>query len=1153
LPKKAADGNLTTNNRLKTFFINKNIRLYGGFSGTETALNQRNWSANPTILSGDVGNPGVHTDNSYHVVWFNGVSTAAVLNGFIIEHGFANGNETNNDDVGGGMYINGDNFVESSPTIVNCTFRNNHCIFSTGAAVYVCARWDGFARPVFLQCQFIQSGLFDKSLVRHYVRARGICEPTYRQCSFSRNTAPSGEYEITNHVEFAANSSTKVHTRMYNTIIWNNRYATTATGSFTGATRQVDLFNCLSDTLGNNAFPSNSLIHQDPQFTGLATLDLSLQAGSPAVNAGSNAFLDTLTKDLAVQNRIRSGIADIGAFEHPSDCLNGPIVTISSGFANCSGNATAMLSGGGTEPYEYLWSNGQTTATASNLAAGTYMVTATDANGCLASATVVITEPGALQAEITATTPITCFGANNGMATTILNGGTTPYQYLWSNGQTTPTANGLAAGTYTVTATDANGCLAAATVVIHEPDALQAAISNSTPSSCFGENNGTAMVNVNGGTAPYQYLWSNEQTTQTASNLAAGTHTLTATDAHGCQALATVVITEPGVLQAAIANSTPSSCFGENTGTAMVSVNGGTSPYEYLWSNGQTTATASGLAANTYTVTATDANGCQASATVVITGPGALQAIATAAPITCFGAANGTAMTNVNGGTAPYQYLWSNGQTTATTSGLTAGTYTVTATDANGCQALATVVITEPGALQAEIAAATPISCFGEDNGMAEVNVNGGTAPYQYLWNNGQTTPTVSGLAAGTYTVTATDVNGCQASATVSIATPEALSGQITAIQQPVCPTIQNGALSATASGGTAPYTYTWSTGQTTPAATGLDAGLYEVVITDSAGCTFSESITLTAQYEIFSAFSVMQNLACHGDSTAAVTASAMGGVAPFSYQWAHGPQSPSLSGLPAGTYSVTIMDANGCTATGSAVFINPPVLALTVTAQATTCEEAADGAITATAAGGTAPYTFLWSNGQTSGEINGLTMGTYAVSVTDDLGCTVTTSGTITALPFDPDPGIEQANHTLTALENETDYQWINCATGQPIPGATNQSFTASENGNYAVILIQGECQDTSECVEVIIVSTGQVEATLLRAEAFPNPNNGKFTLSLPWPAEVTLHDAAGRILQTGFYAAGVHTMYTDTPTNLYFLLLRHSEGVQTIRIIQN
>lgn len=850
LPKKAADGSITTNNRLKTFFINKNIRLYGGFSGTETALNQRNWSANPTILSGDVGSPGVHTDNSYHVVWFNGVSTSAVLNGFIVEHGFANGNETNNDDVGGGLYINGDDFVETSPTIVNCTFRNNHCIFSTGAAVYVCARWDGFARPVFLQCQFIQSGLFDKSLVRHYVRARGVCEPTYRQCSFSRNTAPSGEYEITNHVEFAAHSSTTVHTRMYNSIIWNNRYATTATGSFTGATRQVDLFNCLSDTLGNNAFPSNSLIHLDPLFTGLETLDLNLQAASPAINAGSNAFIDTLTQDLAAQNRIRGGTVDIGAFEHPSDCLNGPVLTISSGFTNCAAHATAILSGGGTEPFEYLWSDGQTTATASNLAAGTYTVTATDANGCQTSATVVMTEPAALQAEIGAITPISCFGANNGTAT---------------------------------------------------------------------------------------------------------------------------------------------------------------------------------------------------------------------------------------------------------------------------------------------------------------ANLTGGTAPYQYLWSNGQTTATASGLAAGTYTVTATDANGCQASATGSIVSPEALSGQIAAIQQPVCPNIQNGVLSAMESGGTPPFTYAWSNGQTTPTATGLAAGLHEVVITDAAGCTFSESITLTVQYEIFSAFSVVQNLACNGDSTAVVTASAMGGVGPFSYEWAHGPQSPTLSGLPAGTYSVIIMDANGCTATGSAVFIDPPVLELTATTQAATCDEAADGAIFATAVGGTAPYTFLWSNGQTSSEIVGLIAGTYAVSVTDDLGCTVTTSGTITALPFDPNSSIEQVNHTLTALENETNYQWINCATGQPIAGATDQSFTVSENGSYAVIFIEGECRDTSECVEVIVVGTGEVEAARLQAEAFPNPNNGKFTLSLPWPAEVALHDASGRKLQTGFYTAGMHDLHTDAPTGLYFLLLRYPEGVQTIRMVQD
>jgi len=171
---------------------------------------------------------------------------------------------------------------------------------------------------------------------------------------------------------------------------------------------------------------------------------------------------------------------------------------------------------------------------------------------------------------------------------------------------------------------------------------------------------------------------------------------------------------------------------------------------------------------------------------------------------------------------------------------------------------------------------------------------------------------------------------------------------------------------------------------------------------------------------------------------------------------------------------------------------------------------------------------------------------------VTDDLGCTVTTTAAITALPFDADLGIEQMEHTLTSLENGADYQWINYVSGLPIAGATEQSFTASENGSYAVILSQGGCRDTSECVEVIIVSTGEAEVARLQAEAFPNPNNGKFTLNLPWPAEVTLHDASGRMLQTGFYTAGVHAMTTDTPAGLYLLVLKRAEGVQTIRIMK-
>jgi subtilisin-like proprotein convertase family protein len=287
--------------------------------------------------------------------------------------------------------------------------------------------------------------------------------------------------------------------------------------------------------------------------------------------------------------------------------------------------------------------------------------------------------------------------------------------------------------------------------------------------TCNGGSNGTATANATGGSGSYTYAWSNGGNTQTITSLAAGTYNVTVTSG-GQTATASVVITQPAALSVS-ATGTNASC-GSNNGTATANPSGGTSPYSYLWSNGGTTQTITGLAAGTYTVTTTDDNGCTASSSVTIVSSSSMSVNVTGTNVSCNGGNNGTATANPVGGTPPYTYAWSNGGTTQTISGLAAGTYNVTVTSSNGCSGTGSVTITQPAALTVSVSGVNPTS---GNNGSATANPSGGTSPYSYLWSNGGTTQTITGLGAGTYTVTVTDANNCTATGSVTLTGGSAL------------------------------------------------------------------------------------------------------------------------------------------------------------------------------------------------------------------------------------------------------------------------------------------------------------------------------------------------------------------------------------------
>ncbi|HNU34026.1 MAG TPA: gliding motility-associated C-terminal domain-containing protein [Bacteroidia bacterium] len=677
-------------------------------------------------------------------------------------------------------------------------------------------------------------------------------------------------------------------------------------------------------------------------------------------------------------------------------------------YSQNTGSVTLNVTGG-TAPYSYNWSNGATTQNINNVASGSYSVTVTDANNCISTSSVTLSQPtAALSASTTATQNVNCFGIGDGSININVTGGTSPYSYNWSNGATTQNLTGLQAGVYSVTVTDANGCIENINAIaISQPaQPLNAAIGASQNVNCFGQSTGSISLNVNGGTSPYNYVWSNGANASSITNLVAGTYSVTITDANNCTtAINSIAVNEPAAALSAIVTSSQNvNCTGGANGTVDLTVTGGTTPYSYQWNTGAITEDLSGLVAGTYTVTVTDVNGCTSNITANVTQPANVVGsnVNASTNVNCFGGNNGSVDLTVNGGTTPYNFVWSNGETTEDINNLVSGVYTVTVTDAQGCTTGNTVTITQPTAtLSSAVASSQNINCYGGNNGAIDLTVTGGTTPYSFNWDNGATSEDLSGLSSGTYNVTVTDANGCTSVNSVFLSQPAAsLASAITNSQNIFCNGGNNGFIDLTVTGGTMPYTISWSNGASTQNLNGLTAGTYNVTVTDAQGCSSTTGITISEPSgALNTSIAASQPVLCFGNNTGSIDISVTGGTSPYVYSWSNGSVNEDLDSLHAGSYTVTVTDAQGCTYTLNTNITEPQgALASTVSInQQVSCFGGNNASVDLTVAGGTPPYSYNWSNGATSEDINNLVAGTYTVSITDANGCTLTSAATIT------------------------------------------------------------------------------------------------------------------------------------------------------------
>lgn len=755
---------------------------------------------------------------------------------------------------------------------------------------------------------------------------------------------------------------------------------------------------------------------------------------------------------------------------------------------SCTGAASISVSGG-TSGYTYLWApSGGTGSSATALCAGAYTVTATDANGCTITRTFNITQPAAITSTVNST--IASCSVNNGTASISVSGGTGAYTYDWTpgnpTGDGTNTITALAPGTYTCTVTDANGCTHSNTVTVSSTAGLSATAA-STPVLCFGGNTGTATGTVTGGVGPFTYSWTpSGGTSATATGLSAGGYTVLITDvSSGCTATASVTVTQPTAL-AATSTQTNILCNAACTGAASISVTGGTTTYTYNWlPSGGTGSSATALCAGTYTVTATDANGCTITQTYNITQPPALSVTTSFTQSTC-SAANGAAAVSVTGGTGAYSYTWApTGGNNANATGLVAGTYTCTIADANSCSITATVTVPNANSPVVSIISSTDVTCFGGNDGEATASSTGGTTPYTYLWSNADADSIGNNLIAGSYTVTVTDANGCSSTATVTITEPPLLSANASGTDL-LCNADNSGTANVVASGGTGAYTYTWSpSGGSGPGATGLAAGTYTCVVTDANGCTASAATAIT-EPPLLTVASAGFNVSCFGSCDGQLVAIPTGGTPTYSFLWSTGCTNASCNNICAGSYTVTITDMNGCTATGTATVTEPTDIVTTTTTVDAHCG-LSDGSATASASGGTGVLTYQWISGPANATWNNIPAATYSVVATDANGCHDTVTAVVNNLN-----GVNLALNTTTNL---TCYQSADGSADVDATGGTpGYTYSWSPNvstsdigssltaGNYSVTVT-----DASGCTSTVTFAITEPTQLTISASAAP------------------------------------------------------------------
>ena len=735
----------------------------------------------------------------------------------------------------------------------------------------------------------------------------------------------------------------------------------------------------------------------------------------------------------------------------------------------------------GTAPFTATLNPGavtQTSATSTitfgSLSAGTYSAVITDANGCQVTLNNMTVTTGAGLIAVPTATGTSCAGVNNGSISINMGSGAPPFTAIMDGTVTQTSATniisftGVAAGTHTITVTDANGCITSTPVstTVSTGNGFTSTFVP-TPTGCLGVNNGSiAITSQAPGTAPFTATLNPGAVTQTSAtstitfgSLSAGTYSAVITDANGCQVTLNNMTVTTGAGLIAVPTATGTSCAGVNNGSISINMGSGAPPYTAIM-DGTATQTSStntilfaGVASGLHSITITDANGCVTStpvATTVAAGIGFTVAF-TPTATTCAGAGNGKlVLTPQTGGTAPFTAVLSPGGTTQTGSltitfnNLTAGTYSAVITDANGCQVTLNNMNVAAGNLLNAIPTAVNTSCGGAGNGSINVQApTNGTAPYLYSLNGSapQSSPAFNAIAAGNYTINVTDAGGCSSGSLPATVNPGPPINVTPTKLDATCFGSATGSITAIASvNATAPIQYslnnvTWQAGNIF---NGLPANTYTVYIQDAVGCSNSAAVAI-GQPSQLQATTSQQAVLCNSGNNGKIIVSGSGGTAPYSYSLDSVIfQSGGTFNVAAGNYSVFVRDANGCAIPRINVTVTEPSLLTATSLTSNASCGGNDGTISINSVGGVSPYQYALNGGtfQTGNKFN-VGPGTYDINVKDVNGCTYPVNGIVVGLSnnltftpmIDPAAICEGKTVSLQLLSNATQFSWTNGA----------------------------------------------------------------------------------------------------------------------------
>lgn len=738
----------------------------------------------------------------------------------------------------------------------------------------------------------------------------------------------------------------------------------------------------------------------------------------------------------------------------------------------------------------YLWTtwdghifSGATTLYARFDLPGHYTLTVKNTqSGCSVQDSMEVTQTPPLVANATQLNGVSCNGDSNGSVKANPAGGAWPFNFHWSTGATSAQVNNLGAGTYFVTVTDGEGCSASSSVTVTQPGPLVANVS-ATGQTQMGMNNGTATVTPSGGSAPYTVKWSNNATSLTIGGLAPGQYTVTVTDAHGCTKSNTAVVNPVNCSIAGTTSVTNLVCAGSNTGSATVTVTGAGGPVTYQWSNGMQSQTINNLAAGNYTVTVSSGAGCSAVISAQVTTPQPVSVVVVSQNNpTCAGAQNGSISVTASGGSGQYTFHWSNGVNSASISNIAAGSYTCTVTDGSGCTQTTSVQLSNPQSVALAVTGIINVVCANDLTGSATMQATGGSAPYVFTWSNNAAGPTASGIGAGVYTCTVTDVNGCTTSQTAQIVTTDhnpphlilknaTISLNADGIASLLPAMFDNGSSDAEcdiASWSVNPSSFHCNDiGTHVVTLTALDesgnsaTGTAVVTIADNMMpmliCPANQSVSSCTPHVTFSQPIVEDN--CSADGGAVLVAGL-----------------PSGSTFPQGVTQeqFSFTDAGGNTATCQFTITVGNGLTANISTTGATCSGNCDGSAVLSVQNGSASN-ILWSNGQSGASVFNLCSGSYTATVTDISGCTQVFSASVsvndTQTPLVICPPSQTAGFCNATVIFQTPQVLDNCPVNQqqvqllaglpsgsvfPV-GVTNEVFRYTDSGGNF-----GECSFT-------------------------------------------------------------------------------------------